>query len=80
MQFERDLKAGTTTLNQERIIDSMKARLYTTEQMKQVVVMVVHNLLHQGQKAQANLDNERAQNNLSPYANLTCTVSEAVKI
>ena len=58
----------------------MKARLYTTEQMHQFVDMAVQNLLHQGQKAQEELDNERAQSNLSPYAKLTCTASETVKI
>lgn len=57
----------------------MKKELYTTEQMQQIVDMVVQNLLPQGQKAPENLDNERAQSNLSPYARLTCTVSEAAK-
>ena len=48
--------------------------------MQQIVDMVVQNLLPQGQKAPENLDNERAQNSSSPYAKLTCTVSEAAKI
>ena len=54
--------------------------LYTTEQMQQIVDMVVQNLLPQGQKVPENLDNERAQCSLSPYAKLTCSVSEAAKI
>ena len=58
----------------------MRNRLYTTEQMQQIVDMVVQNLLPQEQKAPENLDNERAQNSSSPYAKLTCTVSEAAKI
>ncbi len=61
-------------------IAMMKNRLYTTEQMQQIVDMVVQNLLPQGQKAPENLDNERAQCSLSPYAKLTCSVSEAAKI
>ena len=44
--------------------------------MQQIVDMVVQNLLPQGQKAPENLDNERAQCSLSPYAKLTCSVSE----
>ena len=58
----------------------MKKELYTTEQMQQIVDMVVQNLLLQGQKAPENLDNERAQCSLSPYAKLTCSVSDAAKI
>ena len=58
----------------------IKKELYTTEQMQQIVDMVVQNLLPQGQKAPENLDNERAQCSLSPYAKLTCSVSEAAKI
>ena len=58
----------------------MRKELYTTEQMQQIVDMVVQNLLPQGQKAPENLDNEREQYSLSPYAKLTCSVSEAAKI
>ena len=58
----------------------MRKELYTTEQMQQIVDMVVQNLLPQGQKVPENLDNERAQCSLSPYAKLTCSVSEAAKI
>ena len=49
----------------------MRKELYTTEQMQQIVDMVVQNLLPQGQKVPENLDNERAQCSLSPYAKLT---------
>ena len=58
----------------------MSNRIYTSEQMQQIVNMVVQNLLPQEQHAPANLDNERAQNSLSPNTKLTCTVSEAAKI
>ena len=61
-------------------IEMMRKELYTAEQMQQIVDMVVQNLLPQGQKAPENLDNERAQCSLSPYAKLTCSVSEAAKI
>ena len=58
----------------------MRKELYTTEQMQQIVDMVVQNLLPQGQKAPEDLDNEREQCSLSPYAKLTCSVSDAAKI
>ena len=58
----------------------MKNEIYTKKQMQQIVDMVVQNLLPQEQKAPVNLDNERTQSNSSPYAKLTCTVSEAATI
>ena len=58
----------------------MNNRIYTTEQMQQIVNMVVQNLLPQEQPAPVNLDNERAKSSLSPNTKLTCTVSEAAKI
>ena len=59
----------------------MKKAMYTSEQVVQIVEEVLRRLDETSAPGREpeNLDNERAQNSLSPYAKLTCTVSEAAK-
>ena len=57
-------------------------QMYTRDQMMQIVDMLIHSLQHRGGQAvpQQNLDNEIAQDVMSPGTKQTLTVSEAAEI
>ncbi len=57
-----------------------KTNLYTKEQVNEIVALALQRVLTEGQVAPANLENEKAQCEMSPHAKLTCTVSEAAQI